>query len=90
MHHLVEESNKIASSLSDFLSADMSSSLYSPSALVYSGTSIIQTPLATALMLVYRISEIVRLTEVLPALWRLVFKRYRYRIITINGIHTST
>ena len=34
----------------------------------YSATSIIQTPLATALMLAYRISEIVRITEVLSFL----------------------
>ena len=35
---------------------------------MYSGTSIIRTPLDTALMLAYRISEIVRITEVLTFL----------------------
>ena len=34
----------------------------------YSATSIIQTPLATALMLAYQISEIVWITEVLSFL----------------------
>ena len=38
----------------------------------YSGTSIIQTPLDTALMLAYRISEIVRITEVLTFLTEFV------------------
>ena len=59
--------------------------------LYYSATSITWTPLATAFMLAYWISEIVWITEVfLPDIWCLVIKRYLRSIITVNSIHITT